>query len=666
MPIIGGRANASRGYFGGGIRPFSPVITSSTEGSQTLTIAFTAPLFNGGLAITSYEYAVRPFSGAWTAWETASFESTPLQSPIVISGLVNGTSYTVAIRAVNGLGPSASSNQLSTSTTPRTVPNAPEITSITRGYRQLIINFNAPAFNGGSTITNYEYSLDNGANFISMSKAVATPQTVTGLEDNTEYNVKVRAINVAGNGVQSTTTSQTTAGVPFAPTSGVAVPRQSLSSTTSWALPDNNASPISDYIIQRSTSSTFASDIVTFNDGVSTSRTVNVTSLNAGTVYYFRVAAVNQVGQGPFSSIFSARTAITGPSTPSVSLSGTTVSLDWAPGAGQSGFRVYRRVSNGSYALIATVTNSDTTDAIPAYQTTYEYGVSSIFNFGTGIEETAILDLGSARAEVGAPTNTLPTIVTNWTASSTDTIPAAYGRDWDGNKIKFNRQCSVVSGVTGYQVSINDAAFVNSERSVDFEANQDETYKIKWRAYITYTYAGATQTYYSAESGVRTVKSGKPFKRPTTTVTQTFETTGVFRNISPNGHFVNYWGGYATYVVSYQWREVDAVGSTLLANNTRRVDFNRPQGAIEIPYGGGPESGTGDDGGNYATSVFTNYHQPTTENPTQANDGFYGMSVLDKGTTKLWGNFPGQPYVTFRLRVISRPMTQAAVAPEIT
>jgi LPXTG-motif cell wall-anchored protein len=59
-------------------------------------VAFTAPTSDGGSAITGYEY--RLDGGAWVPVGSTS-------SPFTITGLTNGTSYQVELRAVNGVGP---------------------------------------------------------------------------------------------------------------------------------------------------------------------------------------------------------------------------------------------------------------------------------------------------------------------------------------------------------------------------------------------------------------------------------------------------------------------------------------------------------------------------------------------------------------------------------
>jgi hypothetical protein len=94
--------------------PTGIVITTALVSGQ-LGVAFVAPTNDGGSPITNYKYS----TNAGTTWTAVSPAATT--SPIVISGLVNGTSYNVQIRAVNAVGDGAA-----TATTPAT-PAAPPI-----------------------------------------------------------------------------------------------------------------------------------------------------------------------------------------------------------------------------------------------------------------------------------------------------------------------------------------------------------------------------------------------------------------------------------------------------------------------------------------------------------------------------------------------------------
>ena len=75
--------------------PGAPTGLSATPGNGQAIIAFTAPADNGGAAITNYEYSSNDGS-SWTAQNPAA-----TTSPLTISGLTNGTTYSVKLRAVS-------------------------------------------------------------------------------------------------------------------------------------------------------------------------------------------------------------------------------------------------------------------------------------------------------------------------------------------------------------------------------------------------------------------------------------------------------------------------------------------------------------------------------------------------------------------------------------
>lgn len=133
----------------------------------------------------------------------------------------------------------------------------------------------------------------------------------------------------------------TVPGPPGTPTATTCANTQSV---LSWTAPTNNGgSAITDYVVQYSTSATFASSVTTFADGTTGSTGATVTGLSNGTPYYFRVAAVNTYGTGSYSGISTVITPATVPNAPT-SVSGTSnangeSSVSWvAPsGAGTGG-----------------------------------------------------------------------------------------------------------------------------------------------------------------------------------------------------------------------------------------------------------------------------------------------------------------------------------------
>lgn len=82
--------------------PNAPTIGVVTVASGTsVSVAFTAPTNVGGSAITSYTVIVTDSSSG------AQFSGTGASSPIVVTGLTNGNTYTARVFAVNSYGPSA-------------------------------------------------------------------------------------------------------------------------------------------------------------------------------------------------------------------------------------------------------------------------------------------------------------------------------------------------------------------------------------------------------------------------------------------------------------------------------------------------------------------------------------------------------------------------------
>lgn len=97
------------------VAPEAPTITSVTPGNTQLTVNFSAPNRDGGSAITKYQYQVG--TGAWV-----DLPATP--GPFTITGLTNGTTYQIKVRAVSSAGNGTTSSQ-----SPGTPANVLTITS---------------------------------------------------------------------------------------------------------------------------------------------------------------------------------------------------------------------------------------------------------------------------------------------------------------------------------------------------------------------------------------------------------------------------------------------------------------------------------------------------------------------------------------------------------
>jgi sugar lactone lactonase YvrE len=91
--------------------PGAPTIGTATAGNAQASVTFTAPASNGGSAITGYTVTSSPGGNTFAG----------TMSPVVVTGLTNGTAYTFTVTATNSVGTGAAS-AASNSVTPASVP----------------------------------------------------------------------------------------------------------------------------------------------------------------------------------------------------------------------------------------------------------------------------------------------------------------------------------------------------------------------------------------------------------------------------------------------------------------------------------------------------------------------------------------------------------------
>ena len=200
----------------------------------------------------------------------------------------------------------ATNNTPNTPNTPKapkaTVPSAPGNLMAAGGDGEVTLSWRTPN-DGGSTIKYYEYMIDD-SQWIS-TKRKSTTHTVAGLTNGETYKFKVRAVNLIGPGPESRPVEATPAAVPSAPRNLTATPGDQRV-TLIWERPaDNGGLPITSYeYSQKKGGGSFGSWISIDNSGpMETNETSYVvTGLKNGTVYSFRVRAVNAIGPGDASA----------------------------------------------------------------------------------------------------------------------------------------------------------------------------------------------------------------------------------------------------------------------------------------------------------------------------------------------------------------------------
>jgi hypothetical protein len=234
------------------------------------------------------------------------------------------------------------------------VPSAPSITGITPGNTQLSVAFTAPSSNGGSSITNYEYSTNGGVNWTTPSPAVTTsPLAITGLTNGTTYDVQIRAVNSAGSGAASATTQGTPA-APSSPTISGAATASAFTTTYGTASTPQSFS-ITGSALTDDITATAPTGFVVSSDGSSYNSTATFVQSggSASGTLYIRLAATAPV-IGSYNSQNIALTS-TGASTVNIttSSSGNTVT---AKGLTITGISISNKTYDGN--ATATITGT--------------------------------------------------------------------------------------------------------------------------------------------------------------------------------------------------------------------------------------------------------------------------------------------------------------------
>ena len=170
-------------------KPNAPTNVTATALDSQASVAFTAPISNGGSAIINYTVTSSP----------GSFTTTGSSSPLLVTGLTNGTSYTFTVIATNTLGNSVASSA-SVAVTPKTIPDAPTSPVATASNSQASIAFTAPASNGGSAITGYTVTSSPGS---LTATGASSPIVFSNLNSGISYTFTVVATNEVGNSAAS-------------------------------------------------------------------------------------------------------------------------------------------------------------------------------------------------------------------------------------------------------------------------------------------------------------------------------------------------------------------------------------------------------------------------------------------------------------------------------
>ncbi len=276
------------------------VSVSGTDGTA-LEVNWTAPDDTGSSDIVNYLIQWKTDDTSYT--RTNQHDTTATSA--TFDDLTAGETYTFRVAARTAVGLGDWSDEASGN--PATVPDAPtgvEVAISGDVGDALDVSWTAPEDSGSHDVTGYVVQWKSGDDDFSAdneSSVDGTSATIDGLTKGTVYTFRVAAVNVAGLGDWSADASGNPATAPDAPT-GVEV---AISGDVgdaldvSWTAPEDSGShDVTGYVVQwKSGDDDFSADNESSVDGTS----ATIDGLTKGTVYTFRVAAVNVAGQGDWS-----------------------------------------------------------------------------------------------------------------------------------------------------------------------------------------------------------------------------------------------------------------------------------------------------------------------------------------------------------------------------
>jgi hypothetical protein len=209
---------------------------SASPASRSVRLTWNAPDFDGGAPITSYT-AVGRVNG-----QTDSFVCTSTTTSCVLTGLSNGTTYSIKVYAENlvGAGPTRS-----VSATPVGRPEPPQSVVALPGDRQVTVSWQ-PGTNGGSPITGYTATANPSGQTCTTSGQLTCQ--ISNLTNGSSYSISVASRNVYGLGDALNSPN------PVIPQSGLSAPRDVVATpsaglvTVTWNPPlASGSSPIRGY-----------------------------------------------------------------------------------------------------------------------------------------------------------------------------------------------------------------------------------------------------------------------------------------------------------------------------------------------------------------------------------------------------------------------------------
>lgn len=349
--------------------PAAPTSLTITRGTANSTLAWVAPVDDGGAAVIGYTVWLSRDNGL--TW--SSVASTGLVNSVVVALPTKGSKYTYAVSARNAAGTGAKSNTVTDETT-ATVPSAPR--SISFAYptvNRLQMTWTAPLDTGGLAVTGYRLERQaNDGSWSVLNEAKSLTFQIDRDLPGVLVTVRVSAINAVGASIPLIALWRTPYLQASNPQNFTAVDNGTVV-LVNWAAPaDLGGSSVSYYNIQisKDAGATWA-NMLTLNG---TTLSYSVSRPAKGTTLSYRVIAQTAFGLSQPSNSVTISAPLTVPATPlarglQFNVDGS-MTFTWSLAADTGGTAITavvieKSIDGTNYAVVATPLPNATSIVLP-------------------------------------------------------------------------------------------------------------------------------------------------------------------------------------------------------------------------------------------------------------------------------------------------------------